>query len=68
MKYFSARAKDKIDLIWLLQEDGLVDRKLIERNLTDAVGSQSAFFIYSDLKSEFDYADFLNHREKSKHE
>lgn len=67
MKYFSALAKDKIDLIWLLQEDGLVDRKLIESNLTDAVGAQSAYFIYSDLSSEFDYADFLKHREKSKY-
>lgn len=67
MKFFSARAKDKIDLIWLLQEEGLVDRKLIENNLTDAVGRQSAFFIYAELKSEFDYADFLKHREKSKH-
>lgn len=68
MKYFSARAKDKIDLIWLLQEEGLVNRELIESNLTDAVGSQSAFFIYSDLKSEFDYADFLKQREKSKYD
>jgi len=67
MKYFSARAKDKIDLIWLLQEEGLVDRKLIESNLTGAVGSQSAYFIYTDLQREFDYADFLRHREKSKH-
>lgn len=67
MKYFSARAKDKIDLIWLLQEDGLVDRKLVHSNLTIAVGEQSAYFIYSDLTSEFDYADFLKHREKSKH-
>ena len=67
MKFFSARAKDKIDLIWLLQEDGLVDRVLIESNLKDAVGTQSAYFIYAELKSEFDYADFLKHREKSKH-
>ena len=67
MKFFSARAKDKIDLIWLLQEDGLVDRKLMESNLNDAVGTQSAYFIYAELKSEFDYADFLKHREKSKH-
>ena len=67
MKFFSARAKDKIDLIWLLQEDGLVNRKLIESNLTDAVGSQSAYFIYTNLKTEFDYADFLKHREKGKH-
>ena len=68
MKYFSARAKDKIDLIWLLQEEGLVDRKLIESNLVTAVGKESAYFIYNDLKSEFDYADFIKHREKSKHE
>ena len=67
MKYFSARAKDKIDLIWLLQEEGLVDRKLIESNLVTAVGSESAYFIFNDLKSEFDYADFIKHREKSKH-
>lgn len=67
MKFFSARAKDKIDLIWLLQEEGLVDRSLIESNLHDAVGKQSAYFIYAELKSEFDYADFLKHREKSKH-
>ena len=67
MKFLSARAKDKIDLIWLLQEEGLVDRNLIENNLIDAVGSQSAYFVYADLKSEFDYADFLKHREKNKH-
>ncbi len=67
MKFFSARAKDKIDLIWLLQEEGLVDRRLIESNLNDAVGAESAYFIYAELKSEFDYADFLKHREKSKH-
>lgn len=68
MKHFSARAKDKIDLIWLLQEDGLVDRKLIESNLNDAVGKQSAYFIYAELKSEFNYADFLKHREKGKYD
>ena len=68
MKYFSARAKDKIDVIWLLQEEGLVDRKLIEGNLVTAVGKESAYFIYNDLKSEFDYADFIKHREKSKYE
>lgn len=67
MKHFAARAKDKLDLIWLLQQDGLVDRKLIERNLTKAVGKKSAFFIHKELQSEFDYADFLKHREKSKH-
>ena len=68
MKFLSARAKDKIDLIWLLQENGLVDRKLIEINLVKAVGKNAAYFIYNDLKSEFNYADFLKHREKTKYE
>ncbi len=66
MKHLAARAKDKLDLIWLLQQDGLVDRKLIERNLIKAVGKRSAFFIFKELQSEFDYADFLLHRETSK--
>ncbi len=66
MKHFAARAKDKLDLIWLLQQDGLVDRKLIEKNLIKAVGKKSTFFIYKELQSEFDYADFLLHRETSK--
>lgn len=67
MKHFAARAKDQIDVIWLLQQDGLVDRQNLEAGLTEAVGAQSAFFIMADLKSEFDYADFLKHREQNKY-
>jgi hypothetical protein len=66
MKHFAARAKDKLDVIWLLQQDGLVDRKLIEKNLIKALGKESAFFVFKELKSDFDYADFLLHRESSK--
>ncbi len=67
MKFLSARAKDKLDLLWLLQQEKLVNRKKIEQNLIEAVGSQSAFFIYNDLQSEFSYADFLMVREKDKY-
>ena len=66
IKHFAARAKDKLDLIWLLQQSGLVNRKLVERNLIKAVGKKSAFFIFKELQSDFDYADFLQIREKSK--
>lgn len=66
MKHFAARAKDKLDLIWLLQQDGLVDRKLIGKNLVKALGKKSAFFVYKELQSEFDYADFLKVRENPK--
>ncbi len=66
MKHFAARAKDKLDVIWLLQQDGLVDRKLIEKNLVKALGKKSAFFVFKELKSDFDYADFLKLRESNK--
>lgn len=66
LKHYAGRAKDKLDLIWLLQQDGLVNRKLVERNLIKAVGKKSAFFIFKELQSDFDYADFLQLREKSK--
>ncbi len=66
MKYFAGRAKDELDLIWLLQQDGLVDRKLVEKNLVKALGKKAAFFVFKELQSEFDYADFLKAREKTK--
>lgn len=66
LKHFAGRAKDKLDLVWLLQQDGLVDRKLVEKNLLKALGKKAAFFVYKELQSDFDYADFLKVRETSK--
>ena len=66
LKYFAGRAKDKLDLIWLLQQEGLVDRKQVQKNLVKAIGKQSAYFVYQKVKSDFDYADFLKVRERSK--
>lgn len=66
LKHLAGRAKDKLDLIWLLQQDGLVDRKKVQKNLVKAIGKQPAFFVYEKMKSEFDYADFLKMRERSK--
>lgn len=66
LKYFAGRAKDKLDLIWLLQQEGLVDRKQVQKNLVKAIGKQSAYFVYQEMKSDFDYADFLKVRERSK--
>lgn len=66
MKHFSPRAKDKIDLTWLLQEEGLADRKQIESNLTEAIGEDAAFYVVADLDSDYAYADFLKAREKGK--
>lgn len=66
MKHFSPRAKDKIDLTWLLQEEGLVDRELIQKNLIEAIGEDAAYYVVADLESDYSYADFLKVREKGK--
>lgn len=66
LKHFAGRAKDRLDLIWLLQQDGLVDRKRIEKNLVKAIGKKAAFFVFKGMQSEFDYADFLKSREREK--
>jgi len=67
MKHFSARAKDNLDLTWLLQEEGLVDRDLIEKNLVEAIGEDAAYYVAADLESDYIYADFLKERERSKY-
>lgn len=67
MKQFSARAKDKIDLIWLLQEEGIVERDKLGADLSAAIGKDAAFYVLADLQSEYDYADFLKMRERSKY-
>lgn len=66
LKHFAARAKDKLDLIWLLQQEGLVNRKQVEKNLIKAIGKKAAFFVFKEMQSDFDYADFLMIREKAK--
>lgn len=67
LKFFAGRAKDKLDLLWLLQENGLVDRKQVKKNLIKAIGKQSAFFVWQEFESEFNYADLLKLNERSKY-
>lgn len=68
MKFFSARAKDKLDLLFLLQEKGLVNRKQIKKNLKKAIGEDSTFFVWQEFESEFTYADLLKSKERNKYQ
>ncbi len=63
LKFFSGRAKDKLDLQWLLQQENLVVREEVKSNLTKVVGADAAFYLWQEFQSEFDYADFLKMRE-----
>lgn len=68
LKHLSARPKDQLDLIWLLQESDLVDRDRVKENIRSVLGEYAQFLI-NDLQSEFDYADVLKMREnRSKYE
>lgn len=69
IKYLAARAKDKLDLIWLLQADKLVNRELLKEHLRSLLGSKASLLVIREFESEFDYADFLKLREtKSKYD
>jgi hypothetical protein len=67
MKFFASRAKDKLDLLFLLQQENLVDRKQVKKNLTKAIGEDSTFYVWQEIESEFTYADILKRKEKSKY-
>jgi cyanate lyase len=68
LKHLAGRPKDQLDLIWLLQETGLVNREKVIENIKSVLG-EFAIYLISNLQSEFDYADVIKMRgERSKYE
>lgn len=68
LKHLAGRPKDQLDLIWLLQESGLVDRQKVVSNIKSVLG-EHAIYLLKDIQSEFDYADVIRMRgERSKYE
>ena len=68
LKHLAGRPKDQIDLIWLLQENGLVNREKVVENIKSVLG-EFAIYLINDLQSEFDYADVIKMRgERNKYE
>ena len=63
IKYLASRVKDKLDLIWLLQADNLVNRELLITHLRKVLGEKASLFVIPEFQSEFNYADLLKMRE-----
>lgn len=63
LKHLANRGKDKLDLMWLLREPDLVDRKLLVEHL-ERIRGKYAQPIIDSLKSDFLYADVLKARDE----
>ena len=62
LKYSAGRGKDRLDLLWLLQQKGLVNRKKIAQNLKNLLGELGAIGFLTGLQREYDLADVMGAR------
>jgi hypothetical protein len=63
LKYLAGRGKDQIDLLWLLREEGLVDRGQVKQHLKDLFG-RFAYWPLADMDSLFLEADLTKARDQ----
>jgi hypothetical protein len=64
LKYLAGRGKDQIDLLWLLREEGLVDRALVKQHINDLFG-RYAFWPLADMDNLFLEADVMKARDEN---
>lgn len=64
LKYLAGRGKDQIDLLWLLREEGLVDRTLVKQHLNDLFG-RYAYWPLADMDNLFLEADVMKARDEN---
>jgi len=64
LKYLAGRGKDQIDLMWLLREEGLVDRELVKQHVSDLFG-RYAFWPLADMENLFLEADVMKARDQN---
>lgn len=64
LKYLAGRGKDQIDLLWLLREEGLVDRELIKQHISTLFG-RYAFWPLADMDNLFLEADVMKARDQN---
>lgn len=64
LKYLAGRGKDQIDLMWLLREEGLVDRELVKQHISSLFG-RYAFWPLADVDNLFLEADVMKARDQN---
>jgi hypothetical protein len=63
LKFFSGRGKDHLDLLWLLRQEGLVDRDEVKRIIVEVMGKKYAAVPLRDLEALFLEADVMRQRD-----
>ncbi len=64
LKYISGRGKDQIDLMWLLQQPGMVDRDEVRRLMIVVMGEKAAALPLRELERLFLQAELSEKQEK----
>ncbi len=65
LKFFAGRGKDHLDLLWLLRQDGLVDRAEVQRIVVTVMGKKYAAVPLRDLAAIFLEADVMRLRDEA---
>lgn len=63
LKMFAQRGKDRLDLLWLLRADGLVDRQQVIALLRKIIPRTAAYFV-PEMETFFLEADLLRARDE----
>lgn len=64
LKRLAGRGKDHMDCVWLLRQDGLVDRKAVVSNLKVVMGKY-AYWAIQDLESVMMEADLMKAKDEN---
>jgi len=59
LKYLAGRGKDQLDLLWMLKEPGLVDRKKVARLLEQVMGKTGAEVALRGLENFYVQAEVM---------
>jgi hypothetical protein len=62
LKFLAGRGKDQIDLMWLLREEGLVDRELVKQHIKQLFGKY-AYWPLANMDALFLEADVMRARD-----
>lgn len=63
IKQLAGRGKDELDWMWLLRQDGLINREKVRKLLKELFG-RAAFAIVDEFNSNCMYADFMKAKDE----